>query len=542
MTNVGISSRSAPTAFYDPRLIAAAAAMNKNLLHEAEPLLRALLKEDPFDVRAIRMFAELAGRIGRYADAENLLRRAIELAPNFTPARANLALVLYRTNRAAEALEELQRVTADDPDNVGHANLQAAAFGRIGEFDEALALYELVLKETPGQPRVWMSYGHMLKTVGRQAYGIAAYRRAIALAPTLGEVWWSLANLKTVRFTDEDIATMQAARETPGIAEDDAWHLDFALGKALEDRGAVEAAFASYAAGNALRRRRIPYRADETERQVDAMIATATPGLFAAFDGAGAEAADPIFVVGMPRSGSTLVEQILASHSQVEGTSELPDIALLARGVADYPAGLSALSPAQLRDMGEQYIERTRVQRHTGRPLFIDKMPNNWVHVPLIRLILPHARIIDARRHPLGCCFSNFKQHFARGQGFSYDLADMGRYYRDYVRLMAHIDSVLPGYVHRVIYERMVDDTEAEVRALLAACGLPFEQACLAFHETARPVRTASSEQVRQPIYRDGTAAWKPFEPFLAPLQDALGDVLTCYPQVPASLQFGHGR
>lgn len=542
MTNVGISSRRAPAASYDPRLIAAAAAMNENRLHEAEPLLRALLKEDPFDVRAIRMFAELAGRIGRYTDAENLLRRAIELAPDFTPARANLALVLYRTNRAAEALDELQRVTADDPDNPGHANLQAAAFGRIGEFDEALALYELVLKQAPAQPRVWMSYGHMLKTVGRQADGIAAYRRALDFSPTLGEAWWSLANLKTVRFTDQDIATMRAAREAPGIAEEDAWHLEFALGKALEDRGEVEAAFASYAAGNARRRARIPYRADETERKVDAMIATATPALFAAFDGAGAEAADPIFVVGMPRSGSTLVEQILASHSQVEGTSELPDIALLARDVADYPEGLSALPAAQLREMGEQYIERTRVQRHTARPIFIDKMPNNWVHVPLIRLILPRARIIDARRHPLGCCFSNFKQHFARGQGFSYDLADMGRYYRDYVRLMAHIDRVLPGHVHRVIYERMVDDTEAEVRALLAACGLPFEEACLAFHETARPVRTASSEQVRQPIYRDGTEAWKPFEPFLAPLRDALGDVLTRYPQVPASLQFGHGR
>ncbi|RQW43793.1 sulfotransferase [Novosphingobium sp. LASN5T] len=542
MTNVGISSRRAPAASYDPRLIAAAAAMNENRLHEAEPLLRALLKEDPFDVRAIRMFAELAGRIGRYTDAENLLRRAIELAPDFTPARANLALVLYRTNRAAEALDELQRVTADDPDNPGHANLQAAAFGRIGEFDEALALYELVRKQAPDQPRVWMSYGHMLKTVGRQADGIAAYRRALDFSPTLGEAWWSLANLKTVRFTDEDIATMRAAREAPGIAEEDAWHLEFALGKALEDRGEVEAAFASYAAGNARRRARIPYRADETERKVDAMIATATPALFAAFDGAGAEAADPIFVVGMPRSGSTLVEQILASHSQVEGTSELPDIALLARDVADYPEGLSALPAAQLREMGEQYIERTRVQRHTARPIFIDKMPNNWVHVPLIRLILPRARIIDARRHPLGCCFSNFKQHFARGQGFSYDLADMGRYYRDYVRLMAHIDRVLPGHVHRVIYERMVDDTEAEVRALLAACGLPFEEACLAFHETARPVRTASSEQVRQPIYRDGTEAWKPFEPFLAPLRDALGDVLTRYPQVPASLQFGHGR
>ncbi len=518
---------------YDPRLVAAAMAMNENRLSDAEPLLRALLKQNPFDVRAIRLFAELAGRIGRYTDAENLLRRAIELAPGFTAARANLALVLYRTNRAAEAIEELARVTAEDPDNIGVANLQAAAFGRIGEFDEALALYAAVLKEIPRQPKVWMSYGHMLKTVGRTAEGIAAYRRAIALSPGLGEVWWSLANLKTVRFSDEDIAAMEAALQAADLAPEDRWHLDFALGKAFEDRGAAPAAFAHYAAANALRKKRMPYKAEDTTEQVDAAIAAATPALFARLAGAGCAAPDPIFVLGMPRAGSTLIEQILSSHSAVEGTSELPEIAMLARAIDDYPAALADMAPDELRKIGEDYLARTRVQRHTARPLFIDKMPNNWLHTGFIHLILPNARIIDARRHPLACCFSNFKQHFARGQGFTYDLEDMGRYYRDYVRLMAHLDAMLPGRVHRVIHERLIEDTESEVRALLAYCGLEFEPACLAFYNNARAVRTPSSEQVRQPINRDGTEAWKAFEAWLDPLKAALGPVLAAYPDAP---------
>ena len=520
---------------YDPRLVEAALALHDNRLNEAEPLLRGALHDDPFDVRAIRMFAELAGRVGRTADAEHLLRRAIELAPGFTAARANLALVLYRSNRPAEALTELAQVAAEDPDNPGHANLQAAAFGRIGAFEEALALYEQVLRDAAGQPRVWMSYGHMLKTVGRQHDGVAAYRQAIVLEPGLGEAWWSLANLKTVRFSDDDLAAMRAALTDPKLEDEDRWHLDFALGKALEDRGVAEAAFAHYAAGNARRRKRIPYRADDTEAAVDAMIAVASPALLAGAVG-GSPALDPIFVLGMPRAGSTLIEQILASHSQVEGTSELADIALIARSLADYPAALAGLTPERRRELGEDYLTRAAIQRHTTRPLFVDKMPNNWLHVPLIRLILPHAKIIDARRHPLACGFSNFKQHFARGQGFSYDLADMGRYYRDYVRLMDHLDRAAPGTVHRVFYERMVDDTEAEVRVLLAFCGLPFEEACLAFHQTERAVRTASSEQVRRPIFRDGTEAWRPFEPWLNPLKQALGPALDAYESLQTSL------
>ncbi|MBV8238766.1 MAG: sulfotransferase [Sphingomonas sp.] len=518
---------------YPPMLLDAAIALHDGQLHIAEPLLKGYLKQDPFDARAIRMLAELAGRIGRNQDAENLLRRALELAPAFTAARANLALVLYRQNRAPEALVELDELLATEPDHIGHANLKAAALGRLGGFDAAIALYERVLAAAPDQPRVWMSYGHMLKTVGRQADGVDAYRRAIAAEPTLGEAWWSLANLKTVRFTDADLAAMAAARAGAELVEDDALHLDFALGKAYEDRGEADIAFAHYAAGNAMRRAQLGYDPQLLTDMVDAMIAVATPDFFAARAGWGCQAPDAIFILGMPRAGSTLIEQILSSHSQVEGTTELPDLPAMVRRVSGYPAGLAALTAEDAAGLGEEYLRRAAVQRRGGRPFFIDKLPNNWLHVALIRLILPHARIIDARRDPRACCFSNFKQHFARGQAFSYGLDDMGRYYRDYVRLMAHLDQVLPGQVIRVIHEELVDAPEAGIRALLDRLDLPFEPACLSFHETERAVRTASSEQVRQPIFRGGDAAWRPFAPHLGPLEAALGDVIDHYPRAP---------
>ena len=399
---------------YPPRLIDAALALHDNRLGEAEPLLRTHLKQQPFDVAAIRMLAELAGRIGRYKDAETLLRRALELSPAFSAARGNLAIVLYRLNRPAEAIAELDAILADEPDNLGHANLKAAALARIGGFEEAIALYEDVLKSAHNQPKVWMSYGHMLKTVGRQDDGVAAYRRAIALTPELGEVWWSLANLKTVRFDAADIAAMQAALLRPDISDEDRFHLDFALGKAFEDRRDAATAFAHYAAGNALRRTKQAYAADETEAFVGRSIAVTTPAFFAERQSAGCDAADPIFILGMPRAGSTLIEQILSSHSLVEGTSELPDIPAMVRREADYPASIADIAPERLRALGEEYLQRTRIQRRSDKPYFIDKLPNNWAHLPFIHMILPNARIIDARRHPLGCCFSNFKQHFAR--------------------------------------------------------------------------------------------------------------------------------
>ncbi len=520
----------------NPQLMQAALALYDDRLADAEPLLRAHLKSDPFDVAAIRMMSELAARVGRYRDAENLLRRALELAPEFGAARANLATLLYRQNRPLEALAELDTLAERDangePETLGHNNLRAATLGRIGEFEEALRLYEAVLNQVPNQPRVWLSYGHMLKTVGRVDDGISAYRRTLELAPHMGEAWWSLANLKTVRFTAEDRTAMQRALETPGLNDEDRFHLDFALGKAFEDTKDLEPAFQHYAAANALRRRALPYEAADTTAMVDAAIALYTADFFAERQGFGCEAKDPVFVLGMPRAGSTLVEQILSSHSAVEGTSELAEIPLLARRFSS-PERVAELTADELKALGEEYLKRTQVQRKSGRPLFIDKLPNNWAHVSFIHLILPNATIIDARRHPMSCCFSNFKQHFARGQGFTYGLDDLGRYYRDYVRLMDHVDRVMPGRVHRVIYERMVDATEAETRALVTACGLDFEDACLRFYETERAVRTPSSEQVRQPIFRGGTEAWQGFAPWLGPLEQALGPVLSAYPDAP---------
>ena len=529
-----MATKAPAPAHLHPRLIEAAIALNENRLDVAERILKPHLREDPFDAKAIRMLAELAGRIGRWRDAENLLRRAVELAPGWTSARANLALVLGRMGRPAEAMELLDSVFAEEPGGISHWNLKAATLGRLGEFDEAMRLYEGVLERSSNQPKVWMSYGHMLKTVGRQAEGIAAYRKAIEIAPTLGEAWWSLANLKTVKFDDADIDAMTRALGSAGLGDEDRLHLDFALGKAMHDRGRADEAFGHYARGNALRLKLHPYRSEDIARLVDESIAAFTEDAFAERPG-GCGSADPIFVVGMPRAGSTLVEQILSSHSLVEGTSELPDLPAVARQGGPYPASVLELSESERRERGEEYLKRASVQRRTARPFFIDKLPNNWMYVPYIQLVLPNAKIIDARRHPMACCFSNFRQHFARGQTFTYALEDVGRYYADYVRLMAHVDSALPGRVHRVLYERMVDDTEAEVRALLAYCGLEFEPACLEFYNTERAVRTASSEQVRRPIYRDSTDEWRAYAPHLGPLKTVLGDVLDSYPEAPAS-------
>lgn len=538
MLNAAELDRALDAAVRDPALVRAAQALLANDLAAAERILRPHLHADPFDVAAIRMLAEIAGRIGRYADAEKLLRRALELAPDFTAARANLATALYRQNRPGEALDALATLLDQEPEHAGGQNLKAAALSRVGAYEEAVALYADVLAKHPDQPKVWMSYGHVLKTVGRTGDGVAAYRSALRLAPTLGEVWWSLANLKTVKLGPEDIAAMTAALEAPGLSAQDLLHLHFALGKALEDAGDAEASFRHYAEGNRIRHAQVGYDPEETSRHVGRAEALFTPDFFAARAGQGCPVLDPIFVLGMPRSGSTLVEQILASHPLIEGTMELPDIPLLARRAAgkdqaEWAERIAGLSAQELRALGEDYLERTRIQRREGRPFFIDKMPNNWVHVGLIHLILPNAKIVDARRHPLDCCFSNFKQHYARGQGFSYSLTDMGRYYADYVRLMAHFDRAFPGRVHRVVHERLLDDPEGEVRALLAYLGVAFDPACLAFHENRRAVRTASSEQVRRPLNREGQGQWRPFEQWLGPLKDALGPVLDAYPDAP---------
>ncbi|MBO9498034.1 MAG: sulfotransferase [Novosphingobium sp.] len=525
---------------FEPEMVAIAGAMLANDLPRAEAGLRARLKAQPTDAAAIRLMAELAARIGRYGDAETLLRRALELAPGFAVARANLALVLNRQQRYAEALAELDALSlsgGDAQDASANAMLRAAVLGRTGDYEEAATLYAQLVQAFPRHARMWMSYGHVLKTIGRQDEAIAAYRTAIACQGDLGEVWWSLANLKTVRFDDADVAAMeQALAGDPEPTEEDRLHLHFALGKAYGDRDEPEPSFRHYAQGNALRSAQLGYDPAGVAAQVDQAIATFTPAFFAARAGQGDPAPDPVFVLGLPRAGSTLVEQILSSHSQVEGTMELPDIPALALREAramgsprDWIAASAKMRPEQLAALGAEFLERTRVQRKTGKPFYIDKLPNNWVYAGFIHLILPNAKIVDARRHPLDCCFSNFRQHFAKGQAFAYDLAHIGRYYADYVRAMDHLDRVLPGRVHRVIHERLLEDPEAEVRALLAYLGLPFEEACLAFHANTRAVRTASSEQVRRPINRDGVDAWRPYEKWLDPLKHALGDVTESY-------------
>ncbi|MGO9512099.1 MAG: sulfotransferase [Steroidobacteraceae bacterium] len=531
----------------DPRLTEAAAALLENNLPQAERRLRTHLAAFPTDVAALRMLAEVAGRLRRYADAEELLERCLKLAPSFDAARHNYAVVLNRQAKPAAALPEVERLLAKEPRNPGYLNLKAAVLANMGEYPQAIGVYEAVLKTHPQQPKIWMSYGHALKTERRQQESVAAYRRALAMQPTLGEACWSLANLKTFRFTEADILSMRAALARPDLSTDDRVHFEFSLGKALEDAGSYGESFAHYARGNALHRQQHPYSADENTRFTSGCRQLYTAEFFAAREAAGAPGEDPIFIVGLPRAGSTLLEQILASHSQVEGTIELPDVPQIARELAGrderrdeggFFDRLAALEPVQLRRLGERYLASTRVHRKTRAPFFVDKMPNNCLYVGLIHLLLPNAKIIDARRHPLGCCFSAFKQHFARGQSFTYDLADLGRYYRDYVELMAHIDRVLPGRVHRVFYESMIEDTETEVRRLLNYCGLPFEEQCLRFYENERPVRTASSEQVRQPIFRDGMEHWRHYEPWLGPLEKALGPVLECYPAVPAVPDF----
>ncbi len=532
----------------DPRLLAAAAALVENRIPHAEALLRSHLKLHPTDVAALRMLAEVAARLRRYPDAERILETCLALAPSFDAARHNYATVLDRQGKAAAALPQVEQLLAREPANPGYRNLKAAVLANLADYAGSARVYAEVLREYPQQSKVWMSYGHSLKTSGRLTDAIDAYRRAIAIEPHLGEAYWSLANLKTFRFAEPEVLAMRQALARDDLGPEDRLHFEFAIGKALEDRSSYEESFAHYAEGNAIRRRMLPYSADENSDFVRRSKALFTRAFFAARAGGGAPAADPIFILGLPRSGSTLIEQILASHSLVEGTMELPDIPQIARELAGrrspdeaevFFQAVAALTPAELRALGERYLEQTRLFRKSGAPCFIDKMPNNCLYVGLIHLILPNARIIDARRHPLGCGFSCFKQHFARGQSFTYSLGDLGRYYRDYVELMAHFDAVLPGRVHRVFYEKMVEDTEAEVRRLLAHCGLPFEEACLKFYENERAVRTASSEQVRQPIFREGMEQWRHYERCLEPLKVALGSVLATYPGVPADLGEG---
>lgn len=526
----------------DPVLVDAALALGAGKLDIAEPILRARLKTDPTDVAATRMLGELAWRLGRIDDALTLLQRTLDLAPGFDAARELLCRILSRTHRVAEALTQSEILLSRHPASATHAMLKASLMVRVGDQEGARDLYRALLATHGQHPKIWLNLGHVLKTLGEQRDAIDAYRRAIALCPSLGEAYWSLANLKTVSLTTEDMVAMERALDT-GCDTDDALHLHFALGKAYEDAANHQKAFAHYATANNLRRQELPHDADEIERRAHEHATVFSREFISALPNGGCSAPDPIFIVGMPRAGSTLVEQILASHSEIEGTMELPDMMMIASRLdARVEQGefesfhdlVHSLSPKDRQRLGEEYIDRTRMHRKTTKPRFIDKMPNNWLHVGLIRMILPNAKIIDARRHPVGCCFSGWKQHFARGQAFSYDLVDIGRYYCDYVRTMASFDAADPGSIHRVIYENMVSDTQAQISALLEYVGVPFEDGCMTFHETRRAVRTASSEQVRRPIFTDAVDHWRHYEAWLEPLIAALGQLPATYPDARA--------
>jgi tetratricopeptide (TPR) repeat protein len=519
-------------------LVTVTTLMQDGKLFQAETLCREFLRAHPHHIEAMRLLARLGMKLFIYDDAEFLLESCVAFAPDYWLARKDYVEVLHRRQKFEQALAQAALLRERFPGNpafeLGYAN-ECVAVGRL---DTALEIYDRVIAgSAPRLDQALLARGHLLKTVGRLDEAIESYRNAYRARRDFGDAYWSLANLKTYRFTDAEISSMQRRLEDPQTATVDRFHLSFALGKAWEDRQDPARSFRHYEQGNRLRRQDLRYDADRAEKAMNAQAAICTPALFDRHRGHGAPDCDPIFIVGLPRSGSTLLEQILASHSQVDGTMELPNIIALAHRLngrrllseeARYPAILAELSHEQLTAAGNAYLEDTRLHR-TGRPRFIDKMPNNFMHVGLIRLILPNAKIIDARRHPMACCFSNFKQLFADGQEFTYDLEEMARYYLSYAALMDHWDGVLPGRVLRVHYEAVVEDLEGQLKRMLDFLELPFEQQCLDFHRTQRSIRTPSSEQVRRQIYRRGLEQWRDFEPYLDRLKERLGDA-AAYP------------
>ncbi|HXQ63755.1 MAG TPA: sulfotransferase [Steroidobacteraceae bacterium] len=514
-----------------PAVVGATNMFSEGDIYGAERVVRHFLQTHGDHIEAMRLLAKIGIKLDVLDDAEFLLESILVFAPDYHAARHEYASVLLQRHKYARALEEMQKLLRLDPRNRGYRATYANACVGLGRHDEALRTYRELVAETPAAADLHLSVAHSLKTLGRRSDAIESYRAAAATRPSFGDAYWSLANLKTYRFTDDELHRMRAQEAAGGTSLTDRYHLCFALGKALEDRGEYAESFRYYARGNAFKKSESRYQAEHVERNTRLQIAVCTREFLAARQGVGCDRPDPIFIVGLPRAGSTLLEQILASHSQVEGTMELADIPRLVhqlhgRDNSDstprYPGVLTELSSDQLRRFGEKYLEDTRVLR-TGKPFFIDKMPNNFRHIGLIHLMLPNAKIIDARRAAMACCFSNFKQLFASGQEFTYSLEDIGRYYRTYVELMAHWDAVLPGRSLRVQHEDVVEDLEGHVRRLLEFCGLEFEQRCLEFYKTERSVRTASSEQVRQPISREGIDQWRHFEPWLGPLKAALG-------------------
>jgi len=523
----------------EPDVIRAAELFKAGKTAQAERLVRRFLMQNPTNVNAIRLLADIGIKIGMLEDAEKLLVRCLELAPEFHVARLNYAHVLNKKEKLAPALAQVDHLLKAQPKKeYAYLLLRASILVKIGNFEQARQCYEYLLSNFEPRAGIALSYAHTLKTIGQQQEAIDAYRQTIELKPSFGDAYWSLANLKTFRFEDSDLEAMRTEIEKPDCTREDHFHLCFALGKALEDRKQFDESFEYYLRGNDIKEKLEQYDADFTADNARRIQAVCTRDFLSASSASGCQAPDPIFIVGLPRAGSTLLEQILASHSLVDGTKELVDIINIVRrlgsrkmktDVSLYPELLKDLSAAQLEELGQEYIDRTRIQR-ADAPFFIDKMPNNFFHIGFINLILPNAKIIDARRHPMAACFSCFTQLFAKGQHFTYGLSNIGHYYRTYIDVMDHWDEVLPGKVLRVQYEEMVGDTENQVRRMLDHCDLPFEENCLQFHKTERAVRTASSEQVRQPIYSGALEHWRNFEPHLGELKEALGPVLDRYP------------
>ena len=502
----------------------------QNKLLKAEALCRNFLQQKPEHVQGMRLLADIGVRLGSLEDAEFLLESATNFAPHDLQVQMEYVQVLRKRQKFQAALVQAQNLLLAHPENPQVKSLCAIEHMQTGDYEAAMCLLDEVLEQVPNDARTLVTYGHALKTSGRANEAVHRYHRAIAQHPGHGESYYSLANLKLYRFDDTELDNMRTVETNSNLGFMDRVYLNFALAKAYEDRREYDTAFEYYAQGNAFKKAQSRYNAEQMHGELDEIRRICDSQFFVDRNGYGADVADPIFIVGLPRSGSTLLEQILSSHSQVDGTLELPNILSLSQrlrrrsGSDGYPSVLCELNPEECMQAGHAYIDDTRIHR-AGAPFFIDKMPNNFRHIGLIKLILPNAKIIDARREPMACCFSGFKQLFAEGQEFSYELADLGRYYSDYVDLMSHWDIVMPDYVLRVQHENVVTDLESEVRRILKFCGLPFEDACLRYFETERNIRTPSSEQVRQPIFTDGIEQWRHFEPWLGPLKLALRNV-----------------
>jgi tetratricopeptide (TPR) repeat protein len=525
-----------------PPIIQAGSLFSDGDLTPAESIIRAYLLQHGDHVEATRLLARIGIQRDALDDAERLLESVLKLAPDYGAARADYAGVLNKRQKHLQARQEMDTLLQLEPGNRRYLKLYAAACVGLGDCEPIIRLYRQMLAEgaatgtETADLHLWLA--DLLRTVGRQPEAIQEYREAIAALPDSGEAWWGLANLKTYRFAEDEIARMRAVEAAPATGLVDRYHLCFALGKALEDQGRYEESWAFYERGNALKHAEIRHLPQITETQARLSTQVCTKEFFSARQEWGVADPDPIFILGLPRSGSTLIEQILASHPQVEGTQELAHVQrivmeLRGRG-ADlnnprYPGVLAELTAEDFLRLGKRFLTETRVYRQTGRPFFIDKMPNNFRDIGLIHLMLPNAKIIDARREPMACCFGNLKQLFASGQEFSYDITDIARYYRTYLEIMQHWNMALPGRILTVHHEDVVADLEGSVRRILDFCGLPLEPACLEFHKTPRNVRTASSEQVRQPISREGLDQWRHYEPWLFTLRAALGDAVTSY-------------